>query len=468
MLPAVPSYPSSLDALPVIRKYVFLPFETLKFSFACAVVSSSMTLPMIGQTATHTPTTATPPRQTVTAAPPQRIVEREATGCVGSGADYSIAWTFEGLKGMGKFDISVQEMDIESFDGHTLVVHRTSYSGGQIGSGQINGTAIYTGHIDGSHITGIASYHPVGKPVTEGPWCGEIENPKVLMPETLASKQPLKGVPAHLLECELDQYCDGLWSFNGTSGKAVWPRNPAVLADLTVESFSPDNIVIRRIDNAGSVTALYKGRLNGNRISGTVEAHAGDKSAIFNWTAIIPATSCTRSDGLKLDTQESADVGQTALRFNLVPAALDCYLIAAKNGDANAQDMVAALYYQGGNSPIKQDYEQAFYWVSKSAAQGDYAGEMALGKMYQYGRGPGVDPVKAQYWFNQAAATPMGRAIAANNARAAQSQVLAGFVFDIIAGAMDGGGDSSSKSTVGGDICRGLHSSDTHYTACPN
>lgn len=384
---------------------------------------------------------------------PRRIVERKTNGCVASGADYSIVWTFEGLKGVGKFDISEQEMDIDSFDGHTLVVRRTSYSGGQIGSGQINGTAVYTGHIDGTHITGTASYHPAGGPVTEGPWCGEIENPRVLMPETLAAKQPLKSIPAHILECELNQYCDGLWSFDGSSGKAVWPRNPKVLAGLTVESFGPDRIVIRREDSSHAFSAVYTGKLDGNRITGTVVAHAGDKTASANWSAIVPATSCIRSDGLKLDTQEAADVGKIALRFNVLPAALDCYLIAAKNGDADAQNMVAALYYQGGNSPIKQDYSQAFYWLNKSAQQEDYAGEWSLGKMYQSGKGTEVDPVKAQYWFDKAAATSVGRAIAADKARAAQNRALSELLFGIIAGALEGGDGSSGEKTP--RICHG-------------
>jgi Sel1 repeat len=468
MFPAVSFSPSPTDVFLTDKQSVFGLFKRRWLRIACVAVSSSVTLPMIGQTA-RTVTAAhplSPPAAKI--ALPQQIVEREGAGCGVSGTDYSIVWRFDGLKGTGKFDISRQQMDIDSFDGHTLVVRRTSYSGGQVGSGTINGTAVYTGHIEGTHITGTASYHPGGGPVTDGPWCGEVENPRVLMPETLAANQPIKGIPPYILECELDQYCDGLWNLNGSAGKAVWPRNPNVLADLTVESFNPDNIVIRRTDTSSSITVVYKGRVNGNRISGTAEAHAGDKSATYNWTAIIPATSCTRSDGLKPDTQESAEVGKTALRFNLLPAALDCYLIAAKNGDADAQNMVAALYYQGGNSPIKQDYAQAFYWVGKSAAQGDYAGEFSLGKMYQRGRGTQVDPVKAQYWFDQAAATPVGRAIAANKARAAQNQALAGFVFDIITGAIDSGDGSSSRRTVGGDMCRNLHSSDTHYTYCPD
>jgi hypothetical protein len=343
-------------------------------------------------------------------------------------------------------------MDIESFDGHTLVAHRTSYSGGHVGVGQINGTAIYTGHISGTHITGTASYQPVGGPASVGPWCGEIENPKVLMPESLAAKQLPTNEPLYLLECELDQYCDGRWTFNGQSGNALWPRNPDVTADLTVESFTPSKIVIRRNDTAPNpFSAVYTGTLEGNHISGTVEARAGAQTATYNWTAIIPATSCVRADRLKLDTQEALDVGRIAFRFNLLPEALDCFMIGARNGDAYSQNAVAAVYYTG-DSHIKQDYGKAFYWAGKSAAQDFYYGQKALSRMYARGIGTNVDPVKAQYWADKAAATPEGIEIAQNKARQALDQARqaqAQSMFNAFAGVLSGilgDGDSANAS----------------------
>lgn len=445
-------------------------FKTLCLILWCIIVCSLGTLPAKGQAAPGATTTAAASHQAVTAAMPQRIVERELNGCVASGADYSIVWTFQGLKGQGKFDSSVQGMDIDSFDGHTLVVRRTSYAGGQIGLGQIDGTAIYTGQINGTHITGTAKYYPTGRNASEGPWCGEIEDPRVLMPETLAARQAPANTPPQILECELNQYCDGLWSLSGASGKAVWPRRPNVLADLTVESFSPDKIVIRRTDTTpNGFSVVYTGRLDGNRIAGMALAQGGAKSFTYNWTAIIPATSCVRTDGLRPDTQEALDVGNIALRFNLLPAALDCYLIAAKNGDAVAQNTVAILLYEGGKSPIKQDYPQSFYWVSRSAAQGNYFAEQALANMYKEGKGTGIDPVKAQYWFEQAAATPEARAIAQDKARAAQAQAMFGLFFGLLAGATDTDSGSSAESNhqATRQLCQNLHSSDTHYTYCP-
>jgi len=340
---------------------------------------------VVGVRAQSSGRTAAPSRQAVAVAPPQRIVEREGNGCVASGADYSIIWTFDGLKGQGKFDKTEQEMDIESFDGHTLVVRRTSYAGGQIGSGQIDGTAIYTGQVNGTHITGTAKYHPTGRNASEGPWCGEIENPRVLMPETLAAKQSIISAPPQILECELNQYCDGLWTLNGTTGKAVWPRNPAVLADLSIESFSPDKIVIRRKDTSPhGFSVEYTGRLDRNRITGTALAHAGDKSVTYNWTAIIPATSCMRTDVLRLSTQEALDVGKIAQRFSLKSDAFNCYLIAARNGDAVAQNTVADMYKRGEGTPV--NLFQSQYWSEKAAAtlSSDKSGSPTTGQPKSY------------------------------------------------------------------------------------
>jgi TPR repeat protein len=340
---------------------------------------------VVGVRAQSSGRTAAPSPQAVALPLPQRIVEREGNGCAASGTDYSIVWTFDGLKGQGKFDKTEQEMDIDSFDGHTLVVRRTSYAGGQIGSGQIDGTALYTGQIIGTHITGTAKYHPTGRNASEGPWCGEIEDPRVLMPETLVAKQPATGVPPQILECELNQYCDGLWTLNGTTGKAVWPRNPAVLADLSVESFSPDKIVIRRKDTSpDGFSVVYTGRLDRNRITGTALAHVGDKSVTYNWTAIIPATSCMRTDVLRLSTQEALDVGKIAQRFSLKSDAFNCYLIAARNGDAVAQNTVADMYKRGEGTLVSLFQSQ--YWSEKAAAtlSSDRSGSPTTGQPKSY------------------------------------------------------------------------------------
>ncbi|HLJ88854.1 MAG TPA: hypothetical protein VKZ53_18690 [Candidatus Angelobacter sp.] len=52
-----------------------------------------------------------------------------------------------------------------------------------------------------------------------------------------------------------------------------------------------------------------------------------------------------------------------------------------------AQTAVGLIYYQGNNAEIPQNYPQAFFWLSKAAAQDSYAAEKKLVDMYMLGQG---------------------------------------------------------------------------------
>lgn len=67
-------------------------------------------------------------------------------------------------------------------------------------------------------------------------------------------------VSIRLAECEAS-LCGGLWTLDGTAGKARWPND--VVAELSVERFD-QNKVLRRKDTAGpfvGLTAVYTGVL---------------------------------------------------------------------------------------------------------------------------------------------------------------------------------------------------------------
>jgi hypothetical protein len=85
------------------------------------------------------------------------------------------------------------------------------------------------------------------------------------------------SIPNRMTECEGGQCVPGgggpgTWVFNGRAGRAVWRLSGAV-ANLTVERFDSAGVVIRRVDTGGrtpGLTAVYTGKLNGNRIDGDV------------------------------------------------------------------------------------------------------------------------------------------------------------------------------------------------------
>jgi hypothetical protein len=79
-----------------------------------------------------------------------------------------------------------------------------------------------------------------------------------------------------------------------------------------------------------------------------------------------------------------------------------CWLaIGADWGYASAQSMLAALIIDGkdGTAP---DYALAFDLASKSAENGDMAGQFELASMYQNGKGTPQDAEKAKLWLQRA------------------------------------------------------------------
>lgn len=79
---------------------------------------------------------------------------------------------------------------------------------------------------------------------------------------------------------------------------------------------------------------------------------------------------------------------------------------AAVQGDSEAQDSLAGLYYNGQGVP--QDYSQAATWSSKAAEQGEANSQYNLGLDYYYGQGVPQDYTQAEQWFLKAAELRQG------------------------------------------------------------
>ena len=73
----------------------------------------------------------------------------------------------------------------------------------------------------------------------------------------------------------------------------------------------------------------------------------------------------------------------------------------AEAGDKIFQSCLGTMYYKGDGVSI--DYEKAFYWVKKAAAQEHINAMYNLGYMYWSGDGTSQDYEKAFYWFSKAA-----------------------------------------------------------------
>ncbi len=101
------------------------------------------------------------------------------------------------------------------------------------------------------------------------------------------------AVPITMSECEGANDC-ATWTFLGKQGNGQWPSGK--IANLSVENFDADTVVIHRADSTGAaagMTADYKGTRHGDRIAGEFTSswpgHWNSMSG--NWSATIGKTS---------------------------------------------------------------------------------------------------------------------------------------------------------------------------------
>jgi hypothetical protein len=79
-------------------------------------------------------------------------------------------------------------------------------------------------------------------------------------------------VPHRMTECEgTGQTTCGTWTFTGIEGTGQWSNGAA--ANLTIQQFDPNWVIIRRTDTSGTsagLTALYVGQQHGQRVPSAV------------------------------------------------------------------------------------------------------------------------------------------------------------------------------------------------------
>jgi hypothetical protein len=100
------------------------------------------------------------------------------------------------------------------------------------------------------------------------------------------------AVPITMTECEGTNNC-ATWTFLGKQGNGQWPSGQ--IANLSVENFDADTVVIHRADSTGAaagLTAVYNGTRHGDRIAGEFTSswpgHFNSMSG--NWSATIGKT----------------------------------------------------------------------------------------------------------------------------------------------------------------------------------
>ena len=80
--------------------------------------------------------------------------------------------------------------------------------------------------------------------------------------------------------------------------------------------------------------------------------------------------------------------------------ALETYMTAAEQGDADAQAQIGRIYMDGLG--VEQDAEKAMDWNMRAAEQGNAQGQEQIGKMYYLGIGMTKSTEEASRWFERA------------------------------------------------------------------
>jgi hypothetical protein len=105
------------------------------------------------------------------------------------------------------------------------------------------------------------------------------------------SSESQKPVPVTMTECEGVNNC-ATWTFLGAQGNGKWPTGED--ANLSVERYDTNSVVIRRADSTGTsagLTAVYTGTRHGDRVGGDFTSswpgHWDNKAG--NWYATVEA-----------------------------------------------------------------------------------------------------------------------------------------------------------------------------------
>src|SRR5450759_5996299 len=117
------------------------------------------------------------------------------------------------------------------------------------------------------------------------------------------------------------------------------------------------------------------------------------------WITIL-ALSCTANSGAIFagpleDSLAAYDRGDYATAGRLLRP-------LAKQGNAQAQNGLGAMYYNGKG--VAQDFKEAMKWYRLAAVQGYASAQVNLVAMYYEGKGVAEDFIRAYMWLSIAAA----------------------------------------------------------------
>ena len=185
------------------------------------------------------------------------------------GVNNCATWTFLGSQGTGQWPSGdIASLSVERYDADNVVIRRADATGSSAGL-----TALYTGARHGDRVGGISP--PLGRGT--GP----------INPET--GMQRCKSLKARHRLCAftIPAGTCGTWTWNNGHYDGVWAQ-AGVTANLAVESFTSESVVIRRTDTGARAGYAYV-------YTGKISA-GGDSILNGTWVG-VPGTAQAGSAG---------------------------------------------------------------------------------------------------------------------------------------------------------------------------
>jgi hypothetical protein len=221
--------------------------HTCRQCCCCAILSMALPISLLHSQAAPRPlASGNPPAQAHNPAKPestQAAVPVTMTEC--EGVNDCATWTFLGAQGNGQWPTGeMANLTVETLDGDKLEIRRADSTGATAGM-----TAIYTGTRHGDRVGGefVSS------------WPGHWDNKAGNWYATVGQNPP--SPPSVMRVC--DTVRCGTWTWKDGHYEGVW-SDIGVTATMTVISFTPDSVIIKRTDDASGANKsyMYKGKIS--------------------------------------------------------------------------------------------------------------------------------------------------------------------------------------------------------------
>jgi len=384
--------------------------------------------------------------------------------CEGQNPQICGTWTFSGSQGTGRWDNgAVADLIVQQFDSNWVIIRRSDGP-----EGATPGlTAIYRGKLSHDRIEGTVTWTWPGhwKKQVDGTWSSSLNDSSSLAPRPEpptgagtpppVAKHPAvpKGLPSIMHWCS--KHCTTLvWRTDHYTEIAAPGRSI-----VTVESFTPESIVLNRTDVKPPGTAVLKGKLSprGDTIvDGTITwtshpcCELGSSPFTAAWGEAIdtvPGDDDERARRLQLAQMEGASGAMSdverdrahvlALRAQTqVPRGPresspvwlphwhgDPVVMACPNGPTSGKGIDSWSAWRKGKSaqiiegdgPLGTNWGhdlEALDWYCKASAAGNPIAAYDIGKIFLVGMTVNTprkstnfpaDPATSFYWFRLAA-----------------------------------------------------------------